>query len=72
MGVLLIFPRERVVRASPRSSRIDQLEHRILELLRLLRHRHSPDAVEEILRLRDEIWRLEADEASDASSPFPH
>jgi hypothetical protein len=64
MGSIVIFPQDRVVRTLTRSSRIEELEQRILELLRLLRHRNSDNTVSEILRLREEIWRIEADEAT--------
>ena len=63
MGTIVIFPQDRVVRTITRSSRVEELEIRILDLLRILRHRKSDKTVAEILKLREEIWRLEAEEA---------
>jgi hypothetical protein len=64
MGSVVIFPQSRVVRTHARSPRVEELEMRILEHLRILQHRSSDETVGEILRLREEIWRLEADDAS--------
>ena len=61
---IVIFPQDRVVRTLTRSPRVEELEIRILDLLRILRHRKSDKTVAEILKLREEIWRLEADEAA--------
>ena len=59
MGTIVIFPQDRVVRTITRSSRVEELEIRILDLLRILRHRKSDKTVAEILKLREEIgWRL--------------
>jgi hypothetical protein len=55
MGTIVIFPQDRVARTLTRSSPVDELEKRILELLSLLRHRNSDEAVAEILQLREEI-----------------
>jgi hypothetical protein len=63
MGDIVIFPQHRVVRTITRSSRVEELELRILDLLRILRHRSSDKTVGEILKLREEIWRVEAEEA---------
>ena len=67
MGAIVLFPQDRVVRTISRSSRVEELEMRILDLLRILRHRNSDKTVGEILRLRDEIWRLEAEECDNAT-----
>ena len=72
MGTIVIFPQDRVVRTITRSS---ELEIRILDLLLILRHRKSDKTVAEILKLREEIWRLEADEAeafTENASPRSH
>ena len=63
MGTIVLFPQDRVVRTIPRSSRVEELEMRILDQLRILCHRNSDKTVGEILRLREEIWRVEAEEA---------
>jgi hypothetical protein len=63
MGEVITFPRSRVASTLCRSSRVEELEMHILEKLRLLQHRNSDAIVGEILQLREEIWRLEADEA---------
>jgi hypothetical protein len=63
MGKIAVFPQDRVRRRSAPSAHIEQLEHQILALLRILKHRDSPELVAEILKLRDEIWRIEAEEA---------
>ena len=60
MGTIVLFPQDRVVRTITRSSRVEELEMRILDLLRILRERNSDKTVGEILRLREEIWRVEA------------
>jgi hypothetical protein len=67
MGEVAVFPQCRVVRSLTRSPRIEELELRILEHLRILRHRNTDEIVGEILRLRDEIWRTEAEEAGTPS-----
>ena len=41
MDTIVIFPQDRVVRTITRSSRVEELEIRILDLLRILRHRKS-------------------------------
>ena len=64
MGDVVVFPQSRVVRTHARSLRVEELEMRILEHLRILQHRSSDETVGEILRLREEIWRLEAEDAS--------
>ena len=70
---IVIFPQDRVVRTLTRSPRVEELEIRILDLLRILRHRKSDKTVAEILKLRGEIWRLEADEAdTENASPRSH
>ncbi len=67
MGNVTIFPRSRLALA--RSPRVQALESRILEHLRRLQRHDSQETVSEILRLRDEIWRTEAEEATtDAST----
>lgn len=71
MGNIAVFPQDRVTRPRPRSARIEQLEYRILDLLRILRHRDSPEVVAAILQLRDEIWRIEADEATAGENVSP-
>ena len=40
---------------------------RILEHLRILKHRNTEEIVGEILRLREEIWRIEAEETETPS-----
>ena len=75
MGTIVIFPQDRVVRTVTRSSRVEELEIRILDLLLILRHRKSDKTVAEILKLREEIWRLEADDGeafSENASPPSH
>ena len=67
MGTIVLFPQDRVVRSITRSSRVEELEMRILDLLRILRDRNSDKTVGEILRLREEIWRVEA--AEEAETP---
>jgi hypothetical protein len=62
MGDLVIFPQSRVVRTHTCSPRVEELEMRILEHLRILQHCSSDESVSEILRLREEIWRLEAED----------
>jgi hypothetical protein len=64
MAEVLIFPQSRVVRTHARSPRVEELEMRILEHLRILQHRSSDETVGEILRLREEIWRVEAEDVS--------
>jgi hypothetical protein len=66
MGKVLIFPHYQVFRAPNRSRRVEELEMLILDRLRILRHRESNDIVGEILQLRDEIWRVEAEEGETA------
>ena len=46
MGEVVVFPQSRVVRSLSRSPRIAELEMRILEHLRILRHRNN-----------EEMWR---------------
>ena len=55
MGEVVVFPQCRVVRSLSRSPRIEELEMRILEHQRILRHRNTEEIVGEILRLREEI-----------------
>ena len=70
MAQVLVFPQTRVVRTLYWSPRVAELELRILELLRTLRHRNCQETVEEILLLRDEIWHLESEEAGCAHQPY--
>ena len=57
MGEVIIFPADRVV--SGLQHRIQVLECRIIKLVRILQHEDCPSIVDEIVYLRDEIWRLE-------------
>lgn len=70
-GTVLIFPQERVVRKPSRSRRVDEIEARILDHLQILRRHTSDETVAAILTLRDEIWRIEADEAVALQSAEP-
>jgi hypothetical protein len=69
MGTVVQFPSDRIVRRlAARSSRIIELERRILELMRVLRQGNSQDNTDEILRLRDEVWRLDTCEEQATTS----
>jgi hypothetical protein len=68
MGSLVLFPRHRIVRRlDARAPRTEELECRILELMRVLRRDNNQDVLDEILRLRDQIWRLDAGEEQPSS-----